>query len=275
MHTDTLIVLPCYNEAGNIARLVADLHKAAPGAHLLIIDDSSPDGTGAIADELAAAHADVKVVHRAGKQGLGSAHIHGLNHAIEGGYVNVVTMDCDYTHKPTDVVKLLAALDDQQADMAAGSRYTHPDGVRDWPLWRQVISRTAHVCTTHVLGIPFDATSAFRAYRTSALRRVPFKDIRGDGYSFVFEMIFTCMREGLRIAEVPLEMPIRQAGESKISNMEIVRALVALFRLGSARLSGEVKLRTTMRPPAEAGSKKKVTARRSPRASVDSHLSSP
>jgi dolichol-phosphate mannosyltransferase len=239
----TLIVLPTYNEAANIARLVGDLRQVCPDADLIIVDDNSPDGTGGVADELARAVPQLTVVHRAGKQGLGSAHILGLDRAVEAGYDVVVTMDCDYTHKPEDVPRLLAALEAEQADVAAGSRYSHPEGVRDWPLWRQAITRTAHFATKHLLGIPHDATSAFRAYRTSALQLVPYRQISGDGYSFIFEMLFTCIRSGMRIASVPMEMPIRQAGESKISRIEIFRAVVALSRLASARVNSRVRLR--------------------------------
>jgi glycosyltransferase involved in cell wall biosynthesis len=238
-------VLPTYNEAGNIARLVADLRRVDPSLHLLIVDDNSPDGTGGIADDLVRATENVAVLHRPGKLGLGSAHVAGLDRAVDGGYQTVVTMDCDYTHLPADVPKLLEALESQQADVAAGSRYGHAAGVRDWPVWRQMITKTAHFCTVNLLGIPFDATSAFRAYRTSALKRVPYRTIRGDGYSFIFEMLFTCVQEGLRIAEVPMEMPIRQAGQSKISRIEIVRALVTLMRLSSARAARQLKLLTS------------------------------
>jgi dolichol-phosphate mannosyltransferase len=235
--SDTLVILCSYNEAGNIARLVGDLTQADPTTHMVIIDDNSPDGTGDIADALAATLGTVKVIHRPSKLGLGSAHILGLTQAIEGGYKTAVTMDCDYTHSPYDVGKLLAALDQRGADIAAGSRYSHPDGIHDWPLWRKVVTRTAHLCTVGLLGIPFDATSAFRAYRTEALRRVRYGDIRGDGYSFIFEMLFACLRAGLKVVEVPLQMPIRQAGESKISRVEIARAIVTLARLTRTRLA--------------------------------------
>lgn len=243
MPTKTCIVLPTYNEAGNIARLIGDLRRCDPSYHLLVIDDASPDGTGAIVDELIRTTPNLEIVHRAGKQGLGSAHIAGLDLAVERGFDVVVTMDCDYTHRPDDVPKLLEALERENADVAAGSRYGHPQGLEDWPVWRQAITRTAHFCTQNLLGIPFDATSAFRAYRTQSLRRVPYASIRGDGYSFIFEMMFTCMREGLRIAEVPMQMPIRQAGKSKISRVEVVRALVALGRLAGARIAAQMGLR--------------------------------
>ena len=242
-----LIVVPTYNEASNLARLVGIFGKSCPAADILIVDDNSPDGTGAIADRLASTATTVRVIHRPGKLGLGSAHILGLDKAVEEGYDVVVTMDCDYTHNPADVPRLLAALGDENAEVAAGSRYNHPEGVRDWPLWRQAITRTAHLLTKHVLGIPHDATSAFRAYRTGALQRVPYGQIRGDGYSFVFEMIFNCIRSGLKIAEVPMQMPIRQAGESKISRMEVLRAVMAMGRLATARVARPVRLLTSNR----------------------------
>jgi dolichol-phosphate mannosyltransferase len=247
-----LIVLPTYNEASNLGRLVGDLRRECPEADLLVVDDNSPDGTGDVADQLAATMPGIHVFHRPGKLGLGSAHIMGLDRAVYGGYDIAVTMDCDYTHKPSDVPRLLAALEGEHADVAAGSRYNHADGVSDWPMWRVAISRTAHFCTKHVLGVPHDATSAFRAYRTEALRRVPYQLIRGNGYAFVFEMIFHCVQIGLKIAEVPMQMPIRQAGQSKISRMEIVRAVVTMARLASTRAETQVKLLTSNRPSPNA-----------------------
>jgi dolichol-phosphate mannosyltransferase len=142
---------------------------------------------------------------------------------------------------------LIEALNEQDGDLAAGSRYGHDHGLQDWPLWRQAISRTAHFCTVHLLGLPFDATSAFRAYRTASLQRVPYRSIRGDGYSFIFEMLYTCMREGLKIVSVPMEMPIRQAGESKISRIEVFRAILALGRLSGARVAAQLQ-RRALRP---------------------------
>jgi glycosyltransferase involved in cell wall biosynthesis len=241
MSNETLIVLPTYNEAGNIGRLIADLRRADPLTHLLVIDDNSPDGTGRIADEAAATTPGVKVVHRSGKLGLGTAHVLGIDHAIAGGYQTLVTMDCDYTHNPADVPRVIAALAAEQADVAVGSRYAHQDGVPDWPLWRKVVTRTAHVCTKYMLGIPADATSAFRAYRVSSLARVPYREIKGDGYSFIFELLFSCMMADLVVAEVPCQFPIRQAGKSKISRIEVLRAIKALGRLSATRAAVQLK----------------------------------
>lgn len=235
MSRSTLVVLPTYNEAASLARLVEELRACDPALDLLIVDDASPDGTGGIADELCTRLPRIEVVHRPGKLGLGSAHILGMQRADFGGYDAVVTMDCDYTHLPRDVGRLLAALDEQDADVVVGSRYVDLASMADWPLARRMITRTAHFCTRRLLGIPGDATSGFRAYRVQALRRVPYAQVRGDGYSFIFELLFTCLRAGLRVVEVPVRTPIRQAGESKISRLEIARAVTTLVRLWRRR----------------------------------------
>jgi dolichol-phosphate mannosyltransferase len=131
---------------------------------------------------------------------------------------------------------MLRALEASGADIAIGSRYAGDSGIADWPLWRQAISRTAHIATQVALGIPYDATNALRAYRADALRRVPYRSIRGEGYSFMFEMIWLCARQGLRIVEVPVVMPFRTLGVSKISRREVARAVSALGRLTLQRL---------------------------------------
>ncbi len=236
MSAETLVVLPTYNEAGNLERLVRELRATSATYDLLIVDDRSPDGTGRIADELAASLPGVEVVHRPGKLGLGSAHVLGMRRADEGDYRAVLTMDCDFTHLPADVPRLLAALQ-AGADVAVGSRYIDPLSMQDWPLHRRLVTLAAHACTRGLLGLPGDATSGFRAYRVDALRRVPYADVRGDGYSFIFELLHVCRRAGLRVEQVPVRTPIRQSGQSKISRVEIARAVATLLRLwrGSRR----------------------------------------
>jgi dolichol-phosphate mannosyltransferase len=228
--------LPTYNEVSNLPRLVGDLRRLYPDAHLLIVDDNSPDGTGPAADELERTHpAHVRVIHRAGKLGLGSAHVLGMDHAVEHGYRTFVTMDCDYTHRPEDVGLLVKALNERQLDLVIGSRYEHPNGIADWTLLRRAITRTAHLLTRSLLGFRYDATNAFRAYRTAALQRVDYRGIRSDGYSFMFEMVHRCVGAGFGIGEIPVQLSLRQAGESKISRAEIGKAIVALGRLSAAR----------------------------------------
>jgi dolichol-phosphate mannosyltransferase len=235
---DLLIFVPTYNEASNLPRLVGDLRRLYPDADVLIVDDNSPDGTGDIADQLAIDHpAHVKVLHRTGKLGLGSAHVLGMNHAVEHGYRVLLTMDCDYTHRPEDIALLVKTLDDHHLDLVIGSRYAHPDGIADWTLARRMITRTAHLATRVLLGFSYDATNAFRAYDTAGLKRVDYNSIRSDGYSFMFEMVNCCVRAGLTIDQVPVQLPLRRAGESKISQREVVKALLALGRLSIARLA--------------------------------------
>jgi dolichol-phosphate mannosyltransferase len=236
---DTLIALPTYNEARNIGRLIDDLRRCYPAADMLVIDDGSPDGTGAVAEEAAARHEGVFVVQRGAKKGLGTAHVLAMRRAIDDGYRVLVTMDCDYTHRPEDVAAVVAALGDSY-DFVVGTRHGHPEGIADWPMWRRAITRTAHLLTKSLLGLPYDATNAFRAYRTEALARVPFESIKGDGYSFMFEMVYDCRLAGLRMTQVPVRLPLRQAGKSKISRAEIAKAVAALGRLSvdRARRSG-------------------------------------
>lgn len=232
------MVLPTYDEAGNLERLLRELRSLYPHARLMVIDDASPDGTGAVAERVAAELPGIEVVHRGGKLGLGSAHILGLDRAVELGCRYVATMDCDFTHRPLDLRLLLARIEERHADLAVGSRYVDAASMADWPLSRRVITRTAHTLTRHLLGIPGDATSGFRLYRTAALQRVPYRNVRSDGYSFIFELLFACLREGLVVVEVPVLTPIRQAGESKISRLEILRAVETLLRLAARRLAG-------------------------------------
>jgi dolichol-phosphate mannosyltransferase len=249
---DVLVFLPTYNEANNLPPLVRDLRRLYPDAHLLVMDDNSPDGTGQIADDLARQHPDhVRVIHRPGKLGLGSAHVLGMDYAVEHAYRTLVTMDCDYTHRPEDVGALLQAVTERSLEFVIGSRYHHPEGIADWPWTRRAITRTAHLLTRSLLGIRYDATNAFRAYSVAALRRVDYHSIRSNGYSFMFEMVHCCVRAGLKIEEVPVQMPIRQAGESKISRVEVARAILALARLSVARVTS--RRHATECPPTADG----------------------
>lgn len=232
-----LVVVPTYNEADNLERLVGLLRATLPGADVLVVDDSSPDGTGQLADRLAAADPKLHVLHRPGKLGLGTAHMDAMDWGLARGYPTLVTMDCDFTHRPEDVAALLRLREETDADLAVGTRYSAVSGVADWPLWRQAITHTAHLATRVLLGVPYDATNALRVYRTEALRRVPYRSMKGEGYSFMFELLHLCHQAGLRIVELPVVMPYRQDGVSKISRREIVRSIRALGRLSVGRLS--------------------------------------
>lgn len=233
---ETIILLPTYNEAGNLAQLISDLRTQNREWSFLVVDDNSPDGTGKLADELAELDPKIEVLHRASKLGLGTAHQYAMQYAIDKGYQSLLTMDVDFTHRPEDVQPLLDALAKQDLDLVVGSRYVSSDSIRSWPIWRQLISRTAYMSTRYLLGIPVDATSAFRAYRVDALNRIPFQAIKGDGYSFMFEMIMLCIQCGLKIDHVGVEMPCRNQGKSKISHIEIFNGLTALAKLSIQRI---------------------------------------
>jgi dolichol-phosphate mannosyltransferase len=238
-----LIALPTYEEAGNIGQLLEDLRRIVPHAELLVIDDGSPDGTAEVAAEAAARLGQVTLVQRGRKSGLGTAHALAMARAVDEAFDVLVTMDCDYTHRPDDVPRLVEALS-HDLDFVVGSRYEHPQGLADWPLWRRAITHTAHTLTRTLLGLPFDATNAFRAYRVDALTRVPFADLRSDGYSFMFEMVYACRWAGLRMGQVPVELPLRQSGESKISRVEVAKAVAALGRLSAHRARALLARRT-------------------------------
>ena len=242
MSRQLLIVLPTYNEARNIVRLIGDLRRLQPQADILVIDDGSPDGTGQAVLDATKPGDPIELIQRGSKQGLGTAHVLGMDRAVAGGYETLVTMDCDYTHRPEDIARLLDVLHNSAVDIAVGSRYGHPEGIADWPVWRRAITQVAHQCTKHLLGIPMDATSAFRAFRVTALKRVRYGEVRGDGYSFMFEMLFAALAAGLNVTAVPCQMPIRQAGESKISRAEVVKAVGALARLSLLRLGSRAGL---------------------------------
>ncbi|MFT5395660.1 MAG: dolichol-phosphate mannosyltransferase [Gammaproteobacteria bacterium] len=233
---DIIILLPTYNEAGNLPQLISNLKVQNLACSFLVVDDNSPDGTGNLAAELAKSDPTIEVLHRAGKLGLGTAHQYAMRYAIDKGYKILLTMDVDFTHRPEDVQPLLDALNKQQLDVVVGSRYVNSDSIDSWPIWRQFISRSAYLSTRYLLGIPVDATSAFRAYRIDALSRVPFQDVKGDGYSFMFEMLMLCMQCGLKIDHVGVEMPCRNQGKSKISQVEIFNGLRALGKLTVQRI---------------------------------------
>lgn len=217
------IVLPTYNERDNLRPMVqALLELALPGAtvRVLVVDDNSPDGTGRIGDELAAQHAgQVSVLHRAGKEGLGRAYLAGFRRAIDDGAELLVQMDCDFSHQPADVARLLEALDD--ADMVLGSRFVSGGSVdRDWAWWRKALSRFANgLYVRTILGCPLaDATGGFRLWRAATLAGMnPWAHVRTGGYGFQVEMAYLAARLGYRVREVPIYFPDRVRGTSKMN----------------------------------------------------------
>lgn len=219
-----LVIIPTYNEADNVRTIVGRLRRAVPQADVLIADDNSPDGTGAIADELAAADDHIHVMHRAGKEGLGAAYLAGFAWARDAGYDAVVEMDADGSHAPEELPALLDALVD--ADVVLGSRWVPGGKVLNWPLSRHLISRTGNLYTRLALRMPFkDATGGYRAYRMKALDAMDLGGVASQGYCFQVDLAWRAYRQGHRIVEVPITFTERQRGTSKMSSAIVREAL--------------------------------------------------
>lgn len=235
----TWVVLPTYDEAENIGPVTAAILEALPDAHVLVVDDSSPDGTGAIADGLAAADQRIRVRHRAAKQGLGRAYLDGFRIALEGGASTVVQMDADFSHDPTALPALIKPVVDDVADLVIGSRYTPGGGVVDWGLGRRVVSRGGSLFARTVLGLsPHDLTGGFKAWRAETLASVPFDGVHAGGYVFQIEMTFRASRLGARVREIPITFRDRRVGQSKMSRRIVVEALVVVLQLRLEDLRG-------------------------------------
>ncbi len=228
----TWVVLPTYDEADNIRPITAAILDALPEATLLVVDDGSPDGTGRIADELAAGDRRIRVRHRAAKQGLGRAYLDGFGIALEGGATTVVQMDADFSHDPAVLPRLVGPVVDGTADLVIGSRYTAGGGVEDWGIGRRVISRGGSLFARTVLGLgPRDLTGGFKAWRATTLAAVPFDGVHAGGYVFQIEMTFRASRAGARIREIPITFRDRRVGHSKMSRRIVVEALVVVVQL--------------------------------------------
>ncbi|WP_113702498.1 polyprenol monophosphomannose synthase [Nonomuraea lactucae] len=237
-----LVIVPTYNERDNLPLIAERLRAALPDAHLLVADDASPDGTGAVADELAAGDDHIHVLHRGGKQGLGAAYIAGFRWGLGDGYNVLVEMDADGSHQPEELPKLLRAVA-EGADLAIGSRYVPGGKVVNWPASRELLSRGANVYTRLMLGLPVrDATAGFRAYRAATLEKLDLSDVESEGYCFQVDLTLRTARQGLRVVEVPITFVERAVGTSKMSRKIMFEAFwrIALWGFGGlpARLRG-------------------------------------
>jgi len=235
----TWVVLPTYDEADNLPGIAAAILATLPHATLLVVDDASPDGTGALADELAAADPRIRVRHRPGKAGLGRAYLDGFGAALAGGAGSVVQMDADWSHDPAALPGLLAPLADGRADLVIGSRYVAGGRVEDWGLGRRVVSRGGSGFARIVLGLgPHDLTGGFKAWRAATLAAVPFDGVHAGGYVFQIEMTFRASRAGARVVEVPIVFRDRRVGASKMSRRIVAEALVVVLQLRAEELLG-------------------------------------
>jgi dolichol-phosphate mannosyltransferase len=220
-----LVIVPTYNELENLERILDRLRAAVPVAHALVVDDASPDGTGQLADKLAAADPRVHVLHRPAKGGLGPAYIAGFRWGRERGFDVLVEMDADGSHAPEQLPRLLAALAD--ADLVLGSRYVDGGRVADWPLHRLLLSRVGNRYTRWALRLPLsDATGGYRAARAELIGRLPFDDVASQGYCFQVDWAWRAVRSGARVSEVPITFTERAFGRSKMSGSIVREALV-------------------------------------------------
>jgi dolichol-phosphate mannosyltransferase len=231
------VILPTYDEAENLETIVAAVLASVPGVHVLVVDDSSPDGTGAIAERIAAERDDVEVLHRPRKSGLGRAYVAGFEHALRAGAGSVVQMDADLSHDPADLPRLLEPLA-EGADLVLGSRYVPGGGIRDWDALRRGISRFGCEYARRVLGVSVrDLTGGFKAFRASALEAIDYAGVRSQGYAFQVELTYRALRRGLRVEEIPIVFRERERGRSKMSAMIALEAawLVPALRYGRRR----------------------------------------
>ena len=235
MPTDRVTVaIPTYNERENLSQIVSAV--SSQGYRVLVVDDSSPDGTGDLAEELADGDPLVSVLHRTVKEGLGPAYAAGFDHALEGGAETIVEMDADFSHDPADIPRLVAALD-KGADVAIGSRYVPGGATPDWPLHRRLISKGGNLYARVMLGLPVrDATAGFRAFRAEALRRLPYRAAEASGYGFQVEMAWRAHQIGLTIVEVPISFRDRELGTSKMGTGIVLEAMKLVTIWGLERL---------------------------------------
>ncbi|QIK77451.1 polyprenol monophosphomannose synthase [Nocardioides piscis] len=225
------MVVPTYNEAANLELIVGRLRSAQPGVDILVVDDNSPDGTGDIADRLAAADPQVKVVHRTAKQGLGAAYLHGFAVALEHGYDVIGEMDADGSHQPEQLHRLMAALAD--ADLVIGSRYVPGGAVVNWPKGRELLSRGGNLYVRLLLGMGIkDATAGFRLFRRPTLEKIDLPSVKSSGYVFQTDLAYRTIMAGLHVVEVPIEFIERERGDSKMSGQVASESLKKITMWG-------------------------------------------
>ncbi|HEY3734256.1 MAG TPA: polyprenol monophosphomannose synthase [Streptosporangiaceae bacterium] len=238
-----IVIVPTYNERESLESVAGRVREAAPDADLLIVDDNSPDGTGELADKLAAADPGIHVMHRTGKSGLGTAYIAGFRWALERDYGAIIEMDADGSHQPEDLPRLLAAL--AGADLVVGSRWVPGGKIVNWPKSREFISRGGNVYVRLLLGLPVrDATGGFRAYRAGALRAIDLDQVVSQGYCFQIDLTLRTIRAGLTVLEIPITFIERAHGTSKMSNAIVREALWRVTQWGIAGRLARVRRRS-------------------------------
>jgi dolichol-phosphate mannosyltransferase len=251
-----LVVIPTYEERENLGPIVTRLHAAVPAADVLVVDDASPDGTGELAEEMAAADPRIRVLHRAGKAGLGAAYLAGFRHALSGEHQVVVEMDADGSHAPEDLPALLDALTEPGADLVLGSRYVPGGEVVNWPAHREWLSRGANLYARMALGAPIqDITAGYRVYRRQVLEELDLDSVISQGYCFQIDLAWRAFQAGFRVVEVPITFTERERGSSKMDGSVMAEAFVNVARWGL-----EHRLRKLRRRPEDTSSEGSVRA---------------
>jgi len=225
----TLLFIPTYNEQENVQRIYELIKAQNLDIDLLFLDDNSPDGTGRILDEMAKHDPRLCVLHRTGKLGIGSAHQHAIQWAYDQGYSLVVSMDCDLTHPPEHIPEFIQSTTD--SDVVVGSRFMHGESLAEWNFLRKFLTHLGHFLTRHVLRVPYDATGAFRSYRLDRIHRGVFRLVKSSGYAFFFESLHVLCLSGARVKEIPIELPIRTHGQSKMKLTDVLASLQRLLQL--------------------------------------------
>lgn len=234
-----LVIIPTYNEKENLPRIVPDVLGMDPSLSVLIVDDNSPDGTGAIADQLATAHEQVHVLHRPGKEGLGKAYLAGFKWALSRDYDRILEMDADFSHHPRYLTALLAA--SEKSDLVLGSRYISGVNVVNWPMSRLLLSYFANVYARVVTGLRVrDLTGGFKCFRREVLEAIALDEVRSNGYAFQIEMTFRASRHGFSISEVPIIFADRELGQSKMSKSIVREAVWMVPKLRWMALTGRL-----------------------------------
>ena len=243
MSGGVLVIIPTYNESESLPGVIERLRRAVPDADVLIADDNSPDGTGLLADELAAHDSHIHVLHRAGKEGLGKAYLAGFAWGLERDYEVLVEMDADGSHRPEELPRLLAQM--PHADVVLGSRWVPGGAVVNWPASRRLLSQGGSLYTRMALGIPTrDATGGYRAYRASALASLDLATVESNGYCFQIDLLWRSLQRGLVVREVPITFVEREAGTSKMSNRIVREALLNVTRWGASHRWAQVSRRS-------------------------------
>ena len=242
-----LVIIPTFNESENLPRLVPSVLSRDERLEILVVDDNSPDGTGRLAEEIAAAEPRVHVIHRAGKLGLGTAYIAGFKWGIERGYDILFEMDADFSHDPTHLPQFLEAVQDY--DLVLGSRYLHGRvTVVNWPMGRLLLSYFANSYARWVTGLPIaDATGGFKCFRRQVLEAIELDRVESNGYAFQIEMSFRAWKKGFRLGEIPIMFVDRDLGESKMSKKIVREAVWRVWRLRFLAATGRLESRPALR----------------------------